>query len=55
MTDGCYMDMAIDGKIDLALGKIERDYRDIGLFPKIKKEITPLYTAWKKLLEAYPK
>lgn len=54
MTDGCYMDMAIDGRKNLALGKLERDYRDIGLFPKIRKEITPLYEAWKRLLEAYP-
>lgn len=55
MTDGCYMGMVIDGKKDLALGKLERDYRDVGLFPKIKKEIAPLYRAWKKLLETYPK
>jgi len=54
MTDGCYMDMAIDGRKDLALGKLERDYRDAGLFSKIKKEITPVYRAWKKLLTVYP-
>ncbi|MEK7562489.1 MAG: HD domain-containing protein [Patescibacteria group bacterium] len=54
MTDGCYMDMLLDGRKDLALGKLERDYRDTGLFPKIKKEITPLYKVWKKLLEIYP-
>jgi len=55
MTDGCYIGMAIDGKKDLALGKLERDYRDAGLFPEIRKDITPLYEAWKKLLKVYPK
>ncbi|OGZ84649.1 MAG: hypothetical protein A2599_02710 [Candidatus Staskawiczbacteria bacterium RIFOXYD1_FULL_39_28] len=54
MTDGCYMDMLIDRRKDLALGKLERDYRDIGLFPKIKKEIMPVYKAWKELIEVYP-
>ena len=37
------------------LGKLERDYRDIGLFPEIQKEMIPLYQAWKALLTAYPK
>ena len=54
MTDGCYMGMVIDGKKDLALGKLERDYRDVGFFPKIKQEIAPLYQAWKNLLEIFP-
>jgi hypothetical protein len=38
-----------------ALGKLERDYRDVSLFPEIKKEITPLYDSWKALLTAYEK
>jgi predicted metal-dependent HD superfamily phosphohydrolase len=36
------------------LEKLERDYRDIGLFPKLKKEMKPLYEAWKKLLSVFP-
>ena len=36
------------------LEKLERDYRDIGLFPEFQKEIRPLYEAWKQLLNVYP-
>lgn len=36
------------------LEKLERDYRDIGLLPKTKKELAPLYKAWKRLLELLP-
>jgi len=38
-----------------ALGKIERDYRDLSFFPEIKKELTPLYKAWLNLLSEYDK
>lgn len=34
--------------------KIERDYRDIGIFPELKKELTPIYKAWKKLIKVFP-
>lgn len=37
-----------------AIAKLERDYRDIDLLPNIKDELTPLYEAWKKLLEIIP-
>ncbi|MDD5145119.1 MAG: hypothetical protein PHW72_03275, partial [Candidatus Pacebacteria bacterium] len=53
-TDGCYMEMAMGGIKGQALEKIDRDYRDVGIFPKLKKEITPLYNAWKNLLKIYP-
>jgi len=53
-TDGAYMDMLINGYKRFVLKKIERDYRDVGLFPKLKKEITPIYRAWKKLSRVYP-
>src|SRR4030042_3505186 len=53
-TDGAYMDMLIHGYKELVSKKMERDYRDVGLFPKLKKEITPIYKAWKELLRAYP-
>jgi len=53
-TDGCYMDMAMSGIKKLALEKLDRDYRDVGIFPKLKKEITPIYKAWKNLIKVYP-
>ncbi|MDO8558877.1 MAG: hypothetical protein Q7R84_00950 [bacterium] len=53
-TDGCYMDMAMNGIKKLALEKLDRDYRDVGIFPKLKKEITPIYNVWKNLINVYP-
>jgi HD superfamily phosphodiesterase len=53
-TDGAYMDMLVHGYKKFVSEKIERDYRDVGLFPNLKKELTPLYNAWKTLLKAYP-
>jgi len=53
-TDGCYMNMLLSGIKKLALEKMERDYRDVGMLPKLKKEITPIYKAWKNLLSVYP-
>ncbi|MBD3259851.1 HD domain-containing protein [Candidatus Woesearchaeota archaeon] len=35
--------------------KLERDYRDLELFPEIKEELKPLYEAWKRLLINYGK
>ena len=54
MTDTVYIDMASRGEIEGAKAKLERDFRDEGLFPDLQEESRPLYEAWKKLLEAYP-
>jgi len=58
-TDSMYMDMAKDdkkAKVPLRVyGKIERDYRDASIFPGVKKSLTPLYMAWKKLISEYEK
>lgn len=54
LTDFNYLVQMSQGQRDYTLGKLERDYRDICVFPKLKKELTPLYLAWKKLLAAYP-
>lgn len=54
MTDFCYIDMVSSKSRELAIEKLERDYRDAGLLPELQKEITPLYEAWKKLLSVYP-
>ncbi|VVB75335.1 HD domain protein [uncultured archaeon] len=57
MTDTVYLEIARSNKLKnykySSLEKLERDYRDASIFPEIKKEITPLYNAWKALLEAY--
>jgi hypothetical protein len=34
--------------------KIERDWRDVSVFPDLQLEIQPLYESWSKLLNAYP-
>lgn len=54
MSDFCYIDTASRKSKESALAKLERDYRDAGLFPELQKEITPLYKAWKELLRVYP-
>lgn len=54
MTDFCYIDMISEKSKQAALEKLERDYRDAGLFPELQKEITPLYEAWRNLLAVYP-
>lgn len=55
LTDSVYTDFAKRGELRQAQEKLERDFRDIGLIPQVQKEITPLYIAWKKLLEVFPK
>jgi hypothetical protein len=54
MTDIVYIDMAARGDKEGAKAKLERDFRDKGLFPELQKESKPLYEAWKQLLEVYP-
>lgn len=53
MTDIVYIDMASKGNIEDAKTKLERDFRDEGLFPELQRESRPLYEAWKKLLEIF--
>jgi HD superfamily phosphodiesterase len=59
MTDDIYIGMARDDKSlrqsFRAYGKMDRDYRDIAAFPEIKKFLTPVYRAWKKLIQEYEK
>ncbi len=52
-TDFTYGFMLIRGRKDDALGKLERDYCDVGLMPSVREEVTPLYLAWKVILENY--
>lgn len=37
-----------------ALEKLERDYRDLALFPEEKKSLENLYSSWKNLIEVFP-
>jgi len=47
-----YIDAFRDGRGKEALEKLERDYKDLDLFPEIKKELTPIYQAWNNLLKS---
>lgn len=53
-TDINYVVHCTDGIKDYALGKLERDYRDVGLLPGLQEELAPLYLAWKELLTVFP-
>lgn len=55
MTDIVYIDMFNKGDFEGGMQKFERDFRDVGVFPELQKSLKPLYEAWKKLLEIYPK
>jgi len=54
MTDTVYIEMANRGDREAAIAKLERDLRDIFIFPELRKEIMSLYQGWKSLLIAYP-
>lgn len=59
MTEEMYLNMAQDdkraGQEFRVYAKMERDYRDLGAFPEIQKELTPLYNAWREVIKAYEK
>lgn len=50
-----YVEMARDGRVDEALDKLDRDFRDLNAFPEMKKEVEFLYDDHKKFLEDYQK
>ena len=54
MTEFAYIVMLEFVSKEEVIEKLDRDYRDAGLFPEVQKEITPIYKAWKELLKAYP-
>lgn len=53
MTDICYLDIAQTGRFKYLSGKIERDYRDVSLFPEIQRLLTPLHESWRDLIKNY--
>lgn len=50
-----YMSILSVGKYEYLEGKIERDYRDVQWFPKIRDKITPFYDVFKKLIIEHKK
>lgn len=50
-----YLDMARNRKFTDLYAKMERDYRDVGIFPEIQGELKELYENWKGLIRAYEK
>ncbi len=54
MTDTVYIEMANRGEREAAMAKLERDLRDVSLFPDLRQKMTSLYEAWKNLLSVYP-
>lgn len=55
MTDIIYIDMVRQGKFEAVTAKIERDFRDIGMFPEVQKMLAPVYDVWKKFVIEYKK
>ncbi|HLM83725.1 MAG TPA: HD domain-containing protein [Candidatus Bathyarchaeia archaeon] len=58
MTDTMYLDMVRtdeEGKFPRTYAKMERDFRDLAIFPEVQKELAELYETWKGLLKAYEK
>ena len=60
ITDSVYINIARDDikkreKYNLIYSKMERDYRDLSLFPEIQKKLKPLSIAWKNLIKEYEK
>lgn len=55
MTGYSYIDVMHRGNFSYVESKIERDYRDVGLFPEVQTKLTPLYKIWKKLSREYEK
>ncbi|MFA7253175.1 MAG: HD domain-containing protein [Patescibacteria group bacterium] len=53
MTGEMYVSIAMAGKFDFLEGKIDRDYRDIGVFPELQQKIKPLYDNWKEFVSIY--
>lgn len=54
MIDINYIIHLADKPKSWVIDKLERDYRDMGMFPEIQKEFKPIYEAWKALLNAFP-
>jgi len=59
VTELTYFDMArVDketGEPFRAYAKLERDFRDLGIFPEVQEELKELCDNWKKVIQSYEK
>ncbi|MFA4999397.1 MAG: HD domain-containing protein [Parcubacteria group bacterium] len=58
LTQGIYLNIARrekEGDPYDPLAKLERDWRDLALFPEMREELMELYQAWRELIIAYRK
>jgi 23S rRNA maturation-related 3'-5' exoribonuclease YhaM len=58
MTDTMYLDMVKTdekGRFARTYAKMERDFRDLAIFPEMQKELSEIYEAWQVLLKSYEK
>jgi hypothetical protein len=55
ITDFIYCHMIKMGDLKNAKEKLERDFRDISVFPEVKDKLSNLYMAWKELLKEFEK
>jgi len=49
-----YLYVAASHGREYALSKLDRDYRDLSLFPEEKESLERLYEAWKNVLNSFP-
>ncbi|MBN1916225.1 HD domain-containing protein [Candidatus Dojkabacteria bacterium] len=54
LTDGIYIELVLRDGTEKAKEKLERDVRDLGLFPEYEEKMRPLYEAWQNLLDVFP-
>lgn len=54
LTDVVYIQMLDKNSKEVVLAKLDRDFRDVGLLPELKKEINPLIDSWRELIKNYP-
>lgn len=59
ITESIYFSMAKDDKENnrefRAYAKMERDYKNLSVFPEIQSELRELYKSWRKLIKIYEK
>lgn len=59
LTDFVYFDIAMKNRKGETnydpIKKMERDYRDLSIFPEVKEKLEGLHKAWRKILEEYEK
>jgi hypothetical protein len=56
MTDSMYLNIVRDkGNTEYALQKLDRDWRDLAIFPEFRQQLEPLYNSWKLLIPEFAK